>query len=105
MSNAAVKFGPTYSIASFTVKVRGELGYSVMSTLDGAEAQAACYLESRPSGCVEITYSEQCGRCRGAGRVSKNRRKLAWMPCPCCKGAGETTPDTLLSTRLGSVPR
>ena len=28
----------------------------------------------------------------------KNRRTLAWMPCPVCKGAAETTPDTLLVT-------
>jgi len=94
-----MKFGPACSIASFTVKVRGELGCAVYGTLDGAEVQAACYLESRPDGVVDVFYSEQCGRCRGAGRISKNRRTLAWKPCPHCKGAGETTSDTLLATR------
>jgi DnaJ-class molecular chaperone len=93
-----IKAGPAHSIASFTVKVRGEIGCTVCSTADGAESQAACYLSTRPLGQVDVFYSEQCARCRGAGRVSKNRRTLAWMTCPVCKGAAETTPDTLLVT-------
>jgi DnaJ-class molecular chaperone len=93
-----IKAGPAHSIASFTVKVRGEHGCTVCSTADGAAGQAACYLSSRPAGQVDVFYSEQCGRCRGSGRVSKNRRTLAWMPCPVCAGAAETTPDTLLVT-------
>jgi hypothetical protein len=90
------KFGPTYSIATFTARVRGEHGLSCHGTLESAESQADCYLSSRPDGVVDVVYSEQCGRCRGAGRVSKNRRM---MPCPVCKGVSETTTDTLLFTR------
>lgn len=95
MSSKQRKYGPTFAVPSYVVKVRGECGCSVMSSADGADAQAACYLASRPAGVVDITYSEHCGHCRGAGRVSKNRR---WKSCPACAGAPEITPETHVVT-------
>ncbi len=98
----AEKHGPRYAIATFTVRVRGEMGCSMMHTLDAVKVQADCYLSSRPAGVVDVEYSEQCGHCRGAGRVSKNRRKLAWKPCPVCKGCPELIEEMRIATFTGA---
>lgn len=99
MANSkAVKFGPVFAWGNYTVKVRGESGCSVVSTLAMAEEQAACYLSSRPAGVVDVFYSEQCRCCSGAGRVVKSRKLLAWKPCPACNGAPELYADELVRT-------
>ena len=82
----------------YTVTVQGEHGCTVTRDLEGANAQAACYLASRPAGVVHITYSEACGHCRGAGRVWKKRKLLSWKPCPVCGGAPETHPEEHIAT-------
>lgn len=93
------KHGPAHNLASFTVKVVGECGCAVVSSMALAEEQAACYLESRPAGRVEISYFESCGRCRGAGRVALNRKLLSYKPCPACGGAPDTTPERVIAIR------
>lgn len=95
-----IKFGPRFAIPSFMAKVRGEHGCSCMSTMTSALAQANCYLSSRPQGVVDIEYSEQCGHCRGSGRVP-GKRRLSWHPCKVCKGQPELTPDMRVATVSG----
>jgi hypothetical protein len=91
-------FGPAFSVANYTIKVRGEHGCTVTGTYAVALSQAHCYLDSRPAGTVDILYSEVCGHCRGSGRICKSKRTLTWKPCPVCNGNPETCPDTLLAT-------
>lgn len=83
------KFGPRYAIPNYTVAVRGEHGCAVLSNPASAATQVACYRDNRPAGAViDVTYSEQCGHCRGHGRVAGNRR-LSWQPCKHCNGEPE----------------
>lgn len=96
-SSKAVKFGPVFARASYTVKVRGEHGCAVYGNSD-VSAQVECYLSTRPHGVVDVFYSESCGHCSGSGRVCTNRRMMRWAPCPACKGNPEIQADTLIAT-------
>ncbi len=98
MATKSPKFGPMFASVSYVVKVRGESGCSIVSSMDLAEDQAACYLSSRPSGVVDVFYSELCRCCAGSGRVRKSRRMLSWRECPACSGKAELFPDTLIRT-------
>ncbi len=84
----APKSGPRFVCPAYTIKVRGEHGCSVYGDPCGAAAQVACYLQSRPGGVVDVTYSEHCGHCRGHGRVP-GKRRLSWRPCKACNGEPE----------------
>lgn len=83
----AIKYGPRYAVPSYLVQVRGESGCMMTGNPDSAAAQVACYLESRPGGICDVTYSEHCAYCRGNGRYLASRRTLKWLPCKVCKGA------------------
>ena len=100
MSNTKQKFGPRYVIATYIVRVRGELGCSMVSTPALAAEQADCYLSSRPAGVVDVEYSESCGHCRGSGRVA-GRARMSWKPCPVCAGAPELLPDVRVASYVG----
>ncbi len=91
--------GPRYVVANYLVKVRGEHGCSVLSNPYSAAGQVGCYLSSRPGGACDVTYYEQCGHCKGHGRIA-GKRRMSWLPCKHCKGQPELfsytfTPDDL----------
>lgn len=95
--------GPRYAAPSYTIRVRGEHGCSVYGDPIGTVAQIACYLESRPNGVVDVTYSEHCAHCRGNGRVP-GKRRMSWLPCKVCAGepdlfALEFTQDDIKALR------
>lgn len=73
---------------SFLVKVRGEHGCTVMATLQGAVAQAECYMASTPGRVVDIFETRSCGHCHH-GQIGPKR-------CPFCKGVEPA--DVLLQT-------
>lgn len=83
-----VTLGPRYVVPSYTVAPQGSHGCAVLSTPAHAASQVACYLESRPGGACDVTYSELCGHCRGNGRVP-GKRRLSWRPCKACNGEPE----------------
>lgn len=72
---------------SFLVKVRGEHGCSVMSTLGFAVAQAECYMASTPGRVVDISETRTCGHCHGQRGLKR---------CPFCKDVEPE--DVLLQT-------
>ncbi len=82
----STKHGPVHVTPSYTVRVRGEHGCSVLSRPELVRDQVECYLNSRPHGIVDVYYSEHCARCSGSGRVLKSRSTLSWGVCPACKG-------------------
>lgn len=81
----APTFGPRFVVPSYLVKVRGEHGCMMTGNPASAAAQVACYLESRPGGACDVTYSEHCAYCGGNGRIA-GKRRLSWQPCKRCKG-------------------
>ncbi len=101
-SKAIEKHGPRYAIASFTARVRGEVGCSVLNSMQSAKEQADCYLASRPAGTVDVDYSEQCGRCRGAGRLVRGKRRRSFVRCPACKGSPELIHEVRIASFVGS---
>jgi hypothetical protein len=90
--------GPRFVSPAYTVRVRGESGCAIYGHADGVIPQARCYLSTRPTGTVDVSYSELCAHCSGAGRVRANRRTLAWKPCKVCNGVPKITPDTVIAT-------
>ena len=82
---ARVKFGPQSVVPSYTVKVQGEHGCAVMGREDMVPGQVACYLESRPTGVVDVFYSEHCAVCSGSGRIA-GKRRMSWHQCKVCNG-------------------
>ncbi len=94
--------GPRFARPSWTAKVRGEHGFSVLSTASLAAEQAACYLSSRPAGVVDVEYSESCGRCAGSGRrVVAKPPRLRFAPCPACSGKGELMAEQRVASYVG----
>lgn len=100
-----VHYGPRLKTINYTVKVRGEHGCMVASNPASVVAQVACYLESRPGGVCDVTYSEHCADCAGAGRVCANRRTLAWKPCKACGGEPELLSYTFSPDELRTLMR
>ncbi len=92
-------FGPRFARSSWVAKVRGEHGCSVLSTQALAVEQAACYLESRPAGVVDLEYTESCGCCSGSGRIARGR--MRFRPCKACNGAGELVAPQRVQTFSG----
>lgn len=81
-----LSFGPRFVVPTYTVAVRGEQGCMMTGSPASAAAQVACYRDNRPpTAIVAVTYSEQCGHCRGNGRVT-GKRRLSWAPCKRCDG-------------------
>lgn len=94
----AVKYGPRFASATYTVKVRGEYGCASMRDPSSIQLQAECYLSSRPDGVVDVTYSEHCAACGGSGCYLHNRRTLAWKLCKTCNGTPEFVSDEFVAT-------
>lgn len=69
-----------------------------------AAAQVACYLESRPGGACDVTYSEHCAHCGGNGRVA-GKRRLSWQPCKRCKGEPDLFSYTFSAEELKTLMR
>jgi hypothetical protein len=91
---------PVQAVTSYTVRVRGETGCAVLSSFDMVQGQAACYLESRPAGIVDVFESAYCKHCQGSGRVP-GKSRMSWKPCPVCGGYHERLPETLIQTIQG----
>lgn len=97
-----VKFGPRFVIPTYTVKVVGEHGCMMTGSPETAANQVACYLESRPAGAVDVFYSEDCGHCRGHGRIA-GKRRMSFTVCKVCKGEPTVLPETRIETHYGSA--
>lgn len=97
--------GPRYATVNYTVAPRGEHGCAVLANPASAAAQVACYRDNRPDGAViDVTYSEHCGHCRGAGRVP-GKRRLSWQPCKACGGEPELFSLTLDACAVADLMR
>lgn len=81
-------YGPRYARPQYTVQVRGESGCMMTSDPRMVVVQVDCYLSTRPSGIVDVAYSEQCAHCNGSGRRA-GKRRLSWRPCRACGGQPE----------------
>lgn len=87
MNSAAIK-------TQYVVKVRGEIGSAILSSLALVPSQVDAY-RTTPGRTIDVFSAPYCARCNGAGRVA-GRARMSWKVCPCCNNIEQ--PEELLMT-------